>query len=189
MQQFITAETVLTELTGVLAEALRIEPGRITPQSSIVDDLGAESLDFLDINYRMEQIFAIRIARHFFLEHAEEMFGEGTVIDDDGLLTERAIPLFERRYGHKPERLVAGMEMDEVPMLITVQSMVDGIMSILETLPASCPCGATAWACDGKLVTCGQCGQKANYTNGDELTRQWLAQVDAGSDVLSGNTS
>ncbi|RLE27439.1 MAG: hypothetical protein DRJ65_02845 [Acidobacteria bacterium] len=189
MQQFITAETVLAELTGVLAEALRIEPGRISPQSSIVDDLGAESLDFLDINYRMEQIFGIRIARHFFLEHAEEMFGEGTVIDDDGLLTERAIPLFERRYGHKPERLVAGMDMDEVPMLITVQSMVDGIMSILETLPASCPCGATAWTCDGKIVTCGQCSQKAAYTNGDELTKQWLTQVDSGSGLLSGNTS
>ncbi len=187
MQQFVTAETVLEELTSVLADALQIEPDRISPRSSIVEDLGAESLDFLDINYRMERIFGIRTARHFFLEHAEEMFGEGTVIDDNGLLTDRAIPLFERRYGHAPERLVAGMGIDEVPALMTVQSTVDGIMSILETLPASCSCGATAWTSDGKIVTCGRCSQKAGYTNGDDLTRRWLADLDSGSGLLSGS--
>ena len=38
----------------------------------LMADLGAESLDFLDLNYRLEQTFGIRMARHFVLERRIE---------------------------------------------------------------------------------------------------------------------
>jgi acyl carrier protein len=185
-QQLITAETVYDVLSDALVDTLRVERSAIAPSSSIVADLGAESLDFLDINYRLEQTFGIRIARHFFLEHAEELYGEGTVIDDKGRLTSRAVPLFEHRYGAH-EEVRAGMDMDEVPALITVQSMVDGVLSILHSLPEQCACGSEGWTVrDGTMIVCGACAQPASFVDGDELTRQWLRQVDAETGVLSG---
>ena len=50
-------------------------------------NLAAESLDFIDINFRLEQRFNVGMPRKYFLEHVEELFGEGTAIDESGRLT------------------------------------------------------------------------------------------------------
>ena len=75
-QDLITEEKVLDELKKAVEETLSVDEASIKPGSSLINDLGAESLDFLDINYRLEQTFGIKMARHFILEHIEEMFGE-----------------------------------------------------------------------------------------------------------------
>jgi acyl carrier protein len=177
MQDLIPEETVLDEVKNALAETLRTAAATIRPETSIVRDLGAESLDFLDLNYRLEQTFGIRMARHFFLEHMEEMFGEGSAIDENGRLTATALAVLRSRYpdASLPEGR-DGLDMDEVPALITVQALVDTVMGILATLPERCACGAEAWcADDGTHIVCGACRQPAPFVNGDELTRQWLA--------------
>jgi len=179
MQELIREQTVFDEVAKALAETVRATPSTIRPETSVVRDLGAESLDFLDLNYRLEQAFGIRMARHFFLEHMEEMYGEGAAIDADGRLTPRAIGVLKARY---PEAVLpepeAGLDMDEVPSLITVRALVGTVTDILGTLPERCPCGATAWRTeDGTHVICGDCRHAAPYANGDDLTRRWLAGV------------
>ena len=69
--------------------------------------------------------------------------------------------------------------MDEVPALVTAQSIVQGVMDILDSLPEKCPdCGNSAWKSDdGVKVTCGSCGANAAYTNGDDLIKEWLTKV------------
>lgn len=177
MQTLVPRQRILTELTKALADTLRIGEDVIKPSSSITRDLGGESLDFLDVNYRMEQTFGVRMARHFFLEHMEELFGEGSAIDSDGRLTEPALKLLARRYagGAAPD-LSAGLDMDEVPGFVTVDAMADVVAGILDTLPQQCRCGAAAWRSDdGTHIVCGSCGGAAVFTDGDELIRRWLA--------------
>ena len=179
MPNLIRQETVLNEIKRALSETLRVAPETITPGTSIVRDLGAESLDFLDLNYRLEQAFGIRMARHFFLEHMEEMFGEGSAIDENGRLTKRALAALKVRYPDAPlPEGEDGVDMSEAPALITVQAMANTVMGILDTLPARCACGASAWRTDdGTHIVCGICGQPAAFVNGDELTHQWLASL------------
>lgn len=180
MQTLVTKERVILELRRICRETLRADEAAVTEDSSFVKDLGAESLDFLDINYRVEQAFGIKTARHFFLEHVEEMFGEGTAIDDEGRLTPKAVELLKSRYtgGSLPD-LSGGIGVDEVPQLITVGSMADAVLSTLETLPEACPaCGAKSWKTDdGTHIVCGGCGAAARFVNGDELIKQWLTRV------------
>ena len=179
-QSFISEEKIFDELKKAIVETLRCDEGAIKPESSLITDLGAESLDFLDINYRLEQAFGMKTARHFVLEHIEEMFGEGTAIDENGQLTEKAIELLKIRFGENMPDLSPGMDMDEVPSLITVQSMAGGIMDILDSLPEKCPnCGNSAWKSsdDGIHIRCGSCGENATFTNGDDLTKEWLTKV------------
>jgi acyl carrier protein len=179
MQDLVTEERVIQEVTRSIAETLRAEVSAITPGSSLIRDLGAQSLDFLDVNYRLEQIFGIRTARHFVLEHVEEMFGEGSAIDENGQLTERAIALLNIRLGDHHDDLKPGMDMEEVSSLITVQTLAKGVMDILQTLPAACPgCGRSAWKTeDGTHIRCGSCGAAAVYTTGDDLIKAWLGKV------------
>ncbi len=177
-QHLITEEKVLEELKKAIVETLRVEESTITPESSLINDLGAESLDFLDINYRLEQAFGMKMGRHFVLEHIEEMFGEGTAIDEDGCLTDKAVEVLKLRFGDKMPDLKAGMDMDEVPAMITVQSMVLGVMDILNSLPEKCACGSQEWKSDdGIKVKCGSCGESAAFENGDDMIKAWLTRV------------
>ena len=182
-QKIITEDKVREELKKAVVETLRVDESSIKPESSFINDLEAESLDFLDINYRLEQAFGIKMARHFVLEHIEEMFGEGTAIDENGQLTDKAVELLKIRFTDEAtgdiSALQPGMDMDDVPVLITVQSMTSGVMDILDTLPEKCPaCGNSAWqGDDGVRIKCGSCGAEAVFTNGDDLIKAWLTKV------------
>lgn len=52
---------ILEKVRECLAGALGIEPEEIRPESSLVRDLGAESIDFIDIIFRLEKAFDIKI--------------------------------------------------------------------------------------------------------------------------------
>lgn len=178
-QTLIPDQKVLEEVQKSISEAIDIDLSKVQPDSSLMKDLGAESLDFLDINYRLEQTFGIKMARHSVLEHIEEMFGEESAIDADGKLTDKAVKVLSLRFNNSSDQLTAGMDMDEMPALVTVNSIVDGVKSLLDTLPEKCPkCGNQEWTIQ-KLsrLQCSSCGNNAPFTNGDDLIDQWLAKV------------
>ena len=58
-----TKEEVLSKVQAALVEALGVEPGEVTDEARLVGDLGAESIDFLDIVFRLEKAFDIKIPR------------------------------------------------------------------------------------------------------------------------------
>jgi len=178
-QILISEETVLEEVKKAVAETLNIEPERIQPESSLMKDLGAESLDFLDLNYRLERTFGMKMARHLIVEHIEDLFGEGSAVDENSKLTAGAVGLLQIRFGDHVSDLQAGMDMDEVPQLITIESYVSGVMDILDSLPQACEsCGNSAWkVADGVRITCGSCGRPATFMNGDDLVREWLTKT------------
>jgi acyl carrier protein len=179
-QTLVSEQTVLEAVQKNIAETLRIQVADVSPEKSLISDLGAESLDFLDMNYRMEQTFGIRTARHFVIEHMEELFGEGAAIDENGRLTEKAVQLLRLRLGDH-ENLRSGMELEEVPSLVTVRSVATAIMDILDTLPGQCThCGRQEWKSDdGTHIHCRACGKAAVYASGDDLVKDWLRKVQA----------
>lgn len=179
-QSFVSEATCLEEVKKAIAQTLKIDQNTIQSDHSLMTDLGAESLDILDINYHLERAFGIKMARHFVLEHIEEMFGEGSAIDENSTLTDKAVNLLKIRFGDSsPVELYPGMDMDEVPSLVTVQGMARAVMDILDTLPEKCgSCGLGDWkAKNGLRIQCGSCGTEANFTNGDTLTKEWLTRV------------
>src|SRR3954465_15788331 len=58
-----TKEEIYTKVSATLVEALNVDDGDITPTSTLQGDLGAESIDFLDIVFRLEREFGIKIPR------------------------------------------------------------------------------------------------------------------------------
>src|ERR1700736_4980798 len=57
------SEEIYGKVVSVLVEALNVDEDEITPAASLQGDLGAESIDFLDIVFRLEREFAIKIPR------------------------------------------------------------------------------------------------------------------------------
>lgn len=58
-----TQEEIFSKVSATLVEALNVEESDIKPESRLQGDLGAESIDFLDIVFRLEREFGIKIPR------------------------------------------------------------------------------------------------------------------------------
>ncbi len=172
---FIQRATIEDEVRAALAATLRLDAEGIDLDSSIVTDLGATSIDFLDINFRLESTFGIRLATQLLLDHVEEELGEGTAIDKDDKITAAAASLMKRYLGERPG-LEAGIFAEEIPAFVTPRVLVKSVEGITDELPEKCThCGEAAWKSDdGKKVACGACSKPAEYPDGDELTKRWI---------------
>jgi len=58
-----TQEEIFHKVSATLVEALNVDEDEIKPTSTLQGDLGAESIDFLDIVFRLEREFGIKIPR------------------------------------------------------------------------------------------------------------------------------
>lgn len=58
-----TKQEVLEKIQSALVDALGVDDDEVTPEATLVGDLGAESIDFLDIVFRLEKAFNIEIPR------------------------------------------------------------------------------------------------------------------------------
>ena len=87
-------EEILATVTDVMVDALGVDPEEVTMEASLVTDLGAESIDFLDIVFRLEKVFSIKIPR-------EELFPENLTADSkyakDGMLTAEGVAALKER--------------------------------------------------------------------------------------------
>jgi acyl carrier protein len=82
-------EEIYTRVSARLVEALNVDEEEITPTATLQGDLGAESIDFLDIVFRLEREFGIKIPRG-------ELFPESIFLGDrefvqDGCVTAKGL--------------------------------------------------------------------------------------------------
>jgi acyl carrier protein len=59
----MTQDEIYQKVSSTLVEALNVDEDQITPGATLQGDLGAESIDFLDIVFRLEREFGIKIPR------------------------------------------------------------------------------------------------------------------------------
>ena len=89
-----TSEEVFEKVQAALVDALGVDDDEVTREATLVGDLGAESIDFLDIVFRLEKAFSIEIPR-------AELFPEDILTNadyvQDGKVTEAGIAQLKER--------------------------------------------------------------------------------------------
>ena len=89
-----TKEEIFEKIRTALVEALGVDEDEVTPEATLVGDLGAESIDFLDIVFRLEKAFDIKIPRG-------ELFPEDILTNaeyvQDGRVTEAGLAQLRSR--------------------------------------------------------------------------------------------
>ena len=84
----LSDEEVFEKVQEVLEEALGVDEDEVTPIATIGEDLGAESIDYLDISFRLEKAFDIKIGE-------TEMFDQSVLSDpqyvQDGKVTDEGL--------------------------------------------------------------------------------------------------
>src|SRR5437867_13276481 len=79
-------EEIYSKVSATLVEALNVDEDEIRPTSTLQGDLGAESIDFLDIVFRLEREFGIKIPRgelfpEYIFQGDSEFVQEGKVTE------------------------------------------------------------------------------------------------------------
>jgi len=186
-EPLISPDQIYREVQKAVADALQISAEKVQPDMSLISDLAAESLDFIDINFRLEQRFGVAMPRKYLLDHVEELFGEGTAIDGSGRLTEVAVTIWNARLGSAGPRVHAGMPLDDVPTLVTPRTLVMIVEEILATCLDTCPnCGKAAWTVvEECTIGCGECRSRAPLVTGDDVIRRWLEDFRARGGPMS----
>jgi acyl carrier protein len=89
-----TRDEIYEKVSATLVEALNVDEGDVTPEATLQGDLGAESIDFLDIVFRLEREFGIKIPRgELFPEsifQGDPEFVQNGKVTDKGLAELRA---------------------------------------------------------------------------------------------------
>src|SRR5881227_4014420 len=83
------SEGIYGKIVKVLVESLSVDEDHITPAARLQGDLGAESIDFLDIVFRLEREFGIRIPRGELFP--ESIFQADPEFVRDGRVTEQGM--------------------------------------------------------------------------------------------------
>jgi acyl carrier protein len=90
----VTKDEVYKKVQTALVDALGVDDEEVTPQATMVGDLGAESIDFLDIVFKLEKAFGIEIPRK---ELSPEDILTNALYVQDGKVTAAGIAELKKR--------------------------------------------------------------------------------------------
>ena len=126
----MSQDEILANVREVLVDALAVDDDEVVCEARLVEDLGAESIDFLDITFRLEKSFDIKIEQG-------EMFPE-TVLSDpkyvqEGKVTDEGMALLRERLPYADlDQFDASRSVVEFPNIFTVQTLVDFVKTKLQ---------------------------------------------------------
>jgi acyl carrier protein len=124
---------IFETVRSCFAEALGLDDDEVEYDSRVIDDLGAESLDLLDIVYRLERAFDIRIPRGGIEKVTREGLEKGEVYEQNGVLTELALEKLAAAMPEVPrEEFCVGLKASEVPFLFRVATFYGLVATLLE---------------------------------------------------------
>ncbi|WP_446226154.1 phosphopantetheine-binding protein [Nocardia sp. IBHARD005] len=111
-----------------VADALGIDEAEVVAEASLVDDLGAESIDMLDILFRIQRESGIKVSvsdMEALMRGPEgaDLFDDDEIVTEAGLARlEMALPQFDRT------QLSGPLTAEQLVGLFTVQNLVDMVL-------------------------------------------------------------
>lgn len=125
----MTQDEVFEKVQEVLVDALGVDDDEVVADATLTGDLGAESIDFLDIVFRLEKAFDIKISQG-------ELFPDNVLQDpeyvQDGKVTEQGLEELKKRMPHADFTNFEGdPDVNKVGEIFTVEAVVKFVQSKL----------------------------------------------------------
>jgi acyl carrier protein len=122
---------IFEKIQEILVDALAVDDDEVTPEAKLIGDLGAESIDILDISFKLEQEFGFKIAQG-------ELFPEGVTQDPEfvqnGKVTEKGLATLKERVPHfNFAQLESDPSVENVSKIFTVDALVTFCEQKLQT--------------------------------------------------------
>ncbi len=130
----MTRDEIFEKVQEVLVDALGVDDDEVTPEAKLNSDLGAESIDFLDITFKLEQAFGFKIPQG-------ELFPDNAAQNpdyvQDGRITPKGIEEMKARLPHVDfSEFEQDPELGKVADIFTVDVLVNYVERKLATANA-----------------------------------------------------
>ncbi|HJU24465.1 MAG TPA: phosphopantetheine-binding protein [Casimicrobiaceae bacterium] len=110
---------VYPKVAETMADALGCDVDDIKPDVSLIEGLDAESIDFLDMVFRLERAFKVKIPRGKIVENARGDLPESE-FEQNGIVTEKGLAHLREYLSEVPaERFKTPMKVGDIPRLFT----------------------------------------------------------------------
>lgn len=122
----MSREDIFEKVQEVLTDALGLDEDEVTEEATLMGDLGAESIDFLDIVFRLEKAFDIKVPR-------EELFPAEAILNNPeyvsgGKLTAKGLSELRTRMPHTElSTFEKNPDVNKIADLFTVSAIVNFI--------------------------------------------------------------
>ena len=127
----MTDEEIFSKVSEAFMEALGVDEDEVTPNAKIFDDLGAESLDLLEIVYLLEHAFDIKIPRDGVREASKEDI-DPSDYEVNGILTALALEKLKEIMPEVPAAdFSEGLTANDIPRLFRVQTFANMVARLL----------------------------------------------------------
>lgn len=118
----MTRDEIFAKIKDVLVDALAVDEDEVTPEATLTRDLGAESIDFLDIVFKLEQAFGIKVNKG-------ELFPDNVTQDPEfvqgGKVTAKGLATLKQRLPHADFALLGeNPPVNKVADVFTVDTLV-----------------------------------------------------------------
>jgi acyl carrier protein len=128
----MTRAEVLEGVKECLAKVLNIAVESIQEDSKIIQDLGADSLDFLDLSFHIQQKFGVSFSPRDDERRLQKKLG-GIEIQNNGVYTPEALAELRRSMPEVPaEEFSEGLAVSALPFLFRVSTIVNLILRLKE---------------------------------------------------------
>lgn len=120
---------VYPKVREIVADVLVIDEDEVSQNSRLIADLGAESIDFLDLVFQLEKEFKIKIPRGQLEKNARGDLAEDE-FEKGGVLTAQGLQTLQNYLSEVPaDQFKANMKINEIPMLFTVETFCKLVVS------------------------------------------------------------
>jgi acyl carrier protein len=115
-------DAVYPKVAETMADALGCDVEDIKPRVSLIEGLDAESIDFLDMVFRLERAFKIKIPRGKIVENARGDLPESE-FEQKGIVTEQGLAQLKSYLSEVPaERFKTPLKAADIPRLFTPET-------------------------------------------------------------------
>src|SRR5512145_1062511 len=115
-------QAVFPKVAQIIADALGCDVDQVKPQVPLIEELGAESIDFLDLVFRLERAFGVKIPRGKIVEDARGDLAESD-FEQKGVLTEAGLRRLREFLSEVPaERIKTPLKSADIPKLFTPET-------------------------------------------------------------------
>ena len=124
----LSREDITAKIQETLADALGVDEDEVVEDATLMGDLGAESIDFLDIVFRLEKAFDIKVPR-------EELFPGDNILNNsdfvnNGKITAEGLKTLKEQLPHVDfSEFEKDPDLNKISDLFTVKSIIDYVQA------------------------------------------------------------
>ena len=128
---------VSPKVSATIADALACDAGKVKLEASLINDLGAESIDFLDIIFRLERAFKVKIPRGKIVEEARGELSEAQ-FESGGVVSDAGVARLKTFLNEVPaDRFKTPLKTAEIPKMFTVETFCKMVIRQQKAAPAA----------------------------------------------------